>query len=535
MRRALLIAAVLAFAFQTRASEKNRFLPELIVQGEYRRDILDYDDVEKQFARERISLAFSKKSSVNIAHVYIGSSGENRFTGNITVSDISDHYRGIVGSYYINFGAGLLVGKKSMVRPDLFSRKLIVSRTSSYSPCNSGNPLFCFQGIAAALAYAFTDVSVSLSSFLSIKNRYTGNEAYLSDRTELSFNSIITRVKKDYRHSEPVDVNDYGGAAEIRIGDHFLLQNYFIYSDMKRNRAAMLWNLNERGILDRADTAFYGYGSYARYRDEYVTIFCEFGVPNRVLRHESGKRETLMGYGTVYGIIFRHPVCRLSLTGKNTDKSFYTPYSSGNGFAEHALMAEISIDPLKQLTIGAGFWAENKVSPGFNESYLSREKRERAFLRYRLRPSGRILLKFNYLTNEKRFGTERRLQLYSSIKYYVHDSILISLSGKTQKKEGGSYSGSIHSGIGFTILNCVSVIIYFSRYFITGNNYVYSALSSNPDAISPGSFIKTSSNAALVKISARYKDAVLSAGYELRFSGLSSIQNRIEFFGKCVL
>ncbi len=534
MRRAFLIAAALAYAFQIQASEKSRFRPELQVQGEYRRDVLDYDEVEKQFTRERATLAFGRKSAVNLTHVYIGASGENRFTGNVTVRDFSEIFNSVVGNYYINFGAGLLVGKKRLLSPDLFSRKLIMSMADIFSPCNSGNPLFCFQGIASSLSFSFSRISLSLSSFLSIKSRYTGNQAYLSDQSEFSFNSIITRTRKDYRHAEPVEINDYGGAVETRIGDRFLLQNYFIYSDMRRNKNSLIWNFSERGALASADKAFYGCGVYACYHDEYITIFCEFGIPNRKVWHEGGRITLVRGYGAAYGIRFRHPVCRLSLSGKNTDRAFCSLYSSGNGYAEHAFMADVSIDPLKQLTIGAGFLGENKISPGFNETFLSRRKRETAFLIYHLAHKGRVLLKLNYLTNEKRFGSDHFLQFYSSIKYYVLNSILLSLSGKIQKKAGRVVSGSIHPGIGLTLWNCVSIFIYYSRYFIAGDNYIYSAVSPIPGSISPGTFIKASSNSLLAKISVRYKELVFSVRYEHRFSGKNSIQNRIELYGRCL-
>jgi hypothetical protein len=535
MLRSVLIVVVLAHAFQTQAAEKNKFLPELLVQGEYRRDTLDYDDVEKQFAREKISLLFSKKSSLDFTHVYIDSTKENRFTWNIAVRDISPHFSCILGNYYINFGAGLLVGKKIGISSDLFSRKIIVSRNSVFMPCNSGNPLFCFQGIAAIASYSFTDVTVSLSSFVSIKNRYANNKIYEAEKTELSFNSIIYRSNKDYLHTEPVEVNDYGCAADIRLGDHILLQTYFIYSDIRRNNKSILWNYGDRGTMACGDKAFYGYGLFAQYRDEYITIFFESGVPNRVVRNSDGKHENVRDYGLVYGIKFRHPVFSLSLTGKNTGKTFYSPYSSGNGSAENAWMANMSVTPLKKLTVGAGFFGERNISPAYNESYLRSIRLEKAYLQYRLQTRGRVLLKFIRLESVKQSGIERYLQLVSSIKYYINDSVLLSLSGKAQKKDSGICSASVNTGIGFTMWNYFTFMMYFSRYFISNKNYLYSTVVPNTDAITSGSFIKTSSNVLTGKVSVRYRDAVISVRYEHQFFEGRSIQHRVDLFGRCLL
>jgi hypothetical protein len=223
------------------------------------------------------------------------------------------------------------------------------------------------------------------------------------------------------------------------------------------------------------------------------------------------------------------------VTGKNTSKTFYSPYSSGNGSAENAWMANMSVIPLKKLTIGVGFFGERKISPGYNESYLHSARLEKAYLQYRLQTRGRVLLKFIHLENRKQSGIERYLQLVSSVKYYINNSVLLSLSGKAQKKDSGSYSASVNTGIGFTMWNYITFMMYFSRYFISNKNYLYSTIVPNTDAINLGSFIKTSSNAVTGKISARYKEAVISVRYEHQFFEGRSLQHRVELFGRCLL
>ena len=535
MRRAFLIIAVLANLFPARAEWKNRFMPEILVQGEYRRDPLDYDDTVREFFREKIRLFFSKESSANLAHLCIGSTREHRFTGNIAAMDISPYFGCILGNFYINFGAGLLAGRKKGISPDLFSRRLIISREKPYIPCNSGNPLYCFQGIAATVSYSFAETALSLSSFFSFRNRYADSGLYGVERTDSSFNSIVYGINKDYRHTEAVAINDYGTSLDLKFGDHFSAQGYFIYSDIRRNNKTILWNYNDRAPLSYGDKAFYGLGLFAQYRDDYIVVFVELGMPHRVVLYEGGRNKTISDYGLTYGLAFRHPVVYLSLTGKNSGKKFFSPYSSGQGYAENAWMAELSVSPFKGLLLGAGFFLEKKISPSYNETYLPHARREQGRVQYRLPHRGFVQIKFYRLEKGKRRGTERYLQLKPSMKYFVNGSILLSLSGKVQKKSGKDYSASLDTGIGFTVWNFITIMLYYSRFFISGDNYLYSTVSPYQGTITPGSFIKVSSNLAVGKITARYKEAVFSIKYEHQFIGRRSMQYRIEFFGKCLL
>jgi hypothetical protein len=535
MHRAVLIFAALANSFLAHGAEKNRFFPELMVRGEYRRDTLDYDDVEKQFFREKISLFFAKKSSLNLAHIYIGAAKEHRFTWNMAVTDISPYFKCVIGNYHVNFGAGLIAGKKTGISPDLFSKKLVVSRNDLFMPCDSGNPLYSYLGAAAVGSYSFTHVSVALSPFFSYKNRYAGNEIYVSGRTAESFNTILYRSAGDYRHSEPVEINDYGCAAEIRIGDHGMIQSYLIYTTIRRNKQNVLWDYTDRGIQNGAENGFYGYGLFAQYRDGYIIIFFESGISNRIVRFESGKRTTVRDYGIMGGLKFRHPVFYLSVTGKTTGKNFYSPYSSGNGYAENAWIANLSTTPVRLLTLGGGIFAEKKLSPGYRETRLLCNMREKAYILCRLPQKGALKIQFNHLRMEKQPRTERYVQLKPSLSYYILGSILLSLSGKAQKKNGAFWSFSLHSGTGLIFFNCITIILYYSWFFISKNNYLYSMIAPYRESITPESIIKNTSQAVTGKISARYKDAVLSVRYEYRFFNGKSIHHRVELFGKCLL
>lgn len=535
MRRAILIIAAVANFLPARAEWINRFNPGLLIKGEYRRDTIDYDETEREFYREKIRLNFSRLSSINLAHVCIGQAREHRFTWNIAATDISPYFKCMLGNFHINFGAGLMVGRKKGISPDLFSRRLIISRGKPYMPCNSGNPLYSFRGAAAAAALTFAEISLSCSAFFSFKNRFADSGLYADDRTGNSFNTIASRITRDYRHTEPVEINDYGCSIDLMAGEHMSIQCYFIYTNIRRDSHDILWNYAARGLLSYGDKAFYGYGLYAQYRDDYILIFFELGMSNRIVEYGWKKRKTIRDFGITYGFSFRHPAFRLSLTGKNTGKQFYSPYSSGHGYAENAWTAELTIIPFPKLSLAAGFFSEKKIYPSYNETYLPHNRREQISIAYRLPHKGIVRMQFYCLRKEKQNGHEQYLQLRTSVQYFINGSILLSLSGKAQKKDGKNYSLSAGTGLGFTIWNFATIMFHYSRFFISRENYLYSAVSPCQGSITPGRFIKSSSNLAVGTITVRYKETALSVRYEHQFVLSGTIQHRIEFFGKCLL
>src|SRR4030042_5524718 len=149
----------------------------------------------------------------------------------------------------------------------------------------------------------------------------------------------------------------------------------------RSNNHRLLWNYGDRNIQE-GEKAFYAYGFFSQYHDDYITLFIELGFPNRVLLSAVGGSRTERGYGLLYGLFFRHPVCSLSFSGKHADKQFYSPYSSGKNYAETAWMAQIAVRPLKLLSLGGAFFAEKKISAAGNERYLPFLRREQVFLKF---------------------------------------------------------------------------------------------------------------------------------------------------------
>jgi len=532
MHRIALMLAALACCASVHAGKEPGAL-RLEMQAEYRRDVLDYDDREKNFTREKIRLGFGE-SFADVTHVYVGEDRGHRFTGSLALRGITPYFDCVAGHYYANFGAGLIAGKKTYASPDPFTRGPILTRGAPFTPCTGGNPLYCFQGLAGGFIIPAGPVSLSVRGFFSYRDRFVRNDIYLPDVTGTSFGSIIARREKDYRYSEPVVISDYGCVIELCIAERLLLQGYFIHSGISRTTGrSLLWNYGDRHLL-LGEKTFYAYCFFSQYRDDYIRIFLEAGIPSRVMTTVSGKRAVLRDYGLVYGLSFSHGACAISFTGKNCGNDFYTPYGAGGSHAESSWLAGVAVRPLRGLALEGSFYAEKKKSSGSALSYLPFIKRERIRIRYAVPRVAYCSLGATALQEEKKNGRQRALQIRAAAGIYILKSILISASGTAQRAEDGRWSGSLRAGASFCMLRFVSLSFSYSRFFISGGGPLYTPAASGRNSISTGRYVSESSHVADCTLSVRYRGCRLSTRYRCEFTGSRPLKHRVEVSGRAV-
>ena len=70
------IMASLIFAVFSSVNAEN-IIPDLYLQSEYRKDSIDYSEIENVFYREKVEILFSRKSSLNFTYIYIDEFEEN--------------------------------------------------------------------------------------------------------------------------------------------------------------------------------------------------------------------------------------------------------------------------------------------------------------------------------------------------------------------------------------------------------------------------------------------------------------------------
>jgi hypothetical protein len=534
MRCVPVILIILMTVTSLHGREETGPSPRFMIGAEYRQDALDYDNVDKRFFRETALLTFGK-SSASFTHVNVGMTRENRFTGNICISGLSPYFECIVGNYYANFGAGLLVGRKMAISPDQFSRSLAVSRGTPFSPCTTGNPYFSFQGVAAGARYASENFSFSLYGYYSFRNRFVRNDRQYPDNTGTSLNSILIRTKKDYRYSDPVEINDCGYSLVLQIVRHVTLQSYFIYTFIKRsNNHFLVWNFDST-MIPGGEKYFFGYGFYFQYSDDYIQIFIDLCFPNRIVTTAVCGPSTSRGFGIMYSLAFRNRLCSLSFTGKQTDKNFYSPYSSGRSYPETAVMTAFSIRPLKYFSMGSSFFLEKNRLPSLNEQYLRFTSREQLFLKYDMPLKGSCSVRLAFAETGRKNGMERQLRLMASSKMYVLKSIIFSWGGTMLRSSSGRYSGSINASVRLALFNSITLNIRYSRFFIAPGDIVYTPASRPADSIRSSMDVRSSSNILAGGLRARFRGCMFSVEYFHQFEGVRTFQSRIEASFKFIL
>jgi hypothetical protein len=532
-RTAVILAALLCFAAASPGKESGENVT-LEVQAEYRRDTIDYDDREKSFTREKVGCAFGE-SSASITHVYISEDNEHRFTGSLALRGISPYVDCIAGHYYANFGAGLIAGKKTYASPDPFTRSLIVSRGDPFTPCTGGNPLYCFQGVAAGFIIPAESFTLSVRGFFSYRDRFVRNDNYLPGVTGTSFTSILARAVRDYRYAEPVEISDYGCVIDLRVADRLLLQAYFLYAGIRRSTGSpLLWNYGDRGLL-LGEKAFYAYGFFAQYRDDYISLFMEIGIPSRVMSTVSGRRGTIRDYGLLYGVTFTHEACALTFSGKNCGRNFYAPYGAGTAYAESAWLVGLAVRPRRFVTLHGSFYAEKKLSSASALSYLPFLKRERLRVKYAVPRKASCSFQVTALQDEKKNRAEHSLQVKVSAAVYIMESILLTASGTARREEGNAWSGSVRARMSLCLLRYFSLSFSYSRFFVFRGDPLYAPRPSGSDSISTGRYIDESSHVISCRLSARYRDFRFSASYQHRFTGDRTLEQRLELSGTILL
>ena len=70
-------------------AQSDLIIPQYYVQSEYRKDSIDYNDMEKTFYRNKAKILFSKGSRFNFTYIYMDELEEDKFTFNLVLNDIS--------------------------------------------------------------------------------------------------------------------------------------------------------------------------------------------------------------------------------------------------------------------------------------------------------------------------------------------------------------------------------------------------------------------------------------------------------------
>ncbi len=527
MRRSILIGAVLLLG----ASPARPDDPRVTLRAEYRQDALDYDDAEKRFLRESSRLDFGR-SSAGITHIHIPETRSHRFTWHLRIRGASPHFEASMGHYRLNFGTGLLVGKKRAVSPDAFTRRLVISRGTPFAPSDTGNPLFSFHGAAASGSVGGPVFTASAGGFFSFRNRFVREDRSIPGTTRSGFTTILSGTERDRRRPEPAEIFDRGGFLTLVIGERLTAQSYVIDTGIRRGGGRrLLWGQDDfdaaRGVR--------GYGFFLQYRDDYIAIFAELSFSRLGSRAVTGKSRTSRARGLCGGLVFRHPAVVLSFSGKSTSANYYAPYASGGSRSETAWSGDITIRPFPRFSVGSGVHMEKAMSPSSREPHRPAMRRESVSVRYGAAGMASVSARLTCVETERKRGRERNLRLGASGRVYLCRSVLFRLQGTGQSRGRGRHSASLGGGVTFWLFNILEIRASYKRFIIDRNNPLYSVAPRREARIAPGTYVRESLDRVSLGLRARWGGASLAGTCLHRFSGRRATRTRLEFAASITL
>jgi len=516
---ALCLLAPAAFAGQDRT---------LILQAEYRRDSVDYDERVRDFTREKIFLALNRDCFLHFARIAVHHDHEQRFTWNLVMKDAPEGMCLYAGNYAVNFGSGMAVGKKRYVSPDPFTGKLVVSRDRAFSAVKSGNPAGSFSGLACGYSIPRPDFTISINFFASVRERCAPADECESGRLKSSLNTLAMRVVSPPDYTGHVYIRDFGLMTEFSLWGCADMQVYACHtwiSGTGMRRMLADWD-GERG--DRSVSC---YGIFFQYSDDCIRFFIECARPVRRLINIEGSEITTGDWGCTGGVKFRHPVVISAVTAKAAGRDFFAPHASGEQYPERAWdFTNIFIFSGK-LRSGVALSGEKRMVPARCNDEIPSERRESVLIRYRLKRGGGVNLDIGRVTSEENGDSLQRKRARAGIKLRVSEHVRASVSTRVQEDTSGARS--YRAGAALTVeSSCLQARVDCSGYYIGGRNYIYTRVFPMRDSVTPGCFVKETCCVFTARLTLSLDQVLLSCRAQLCRNSSGFAEKRLELLGR---
>ena len=444
-------------------------LSRINLKNEIRHDIIDYDEKEELLLLTSTStFTISEKFIFNYTGIKNFTDSEYLYTWYIYLTHAADHASLVLGSYTLNFGAGLLMGKKVFVSSDPFSRRFIASREKALTPSANGNPIYSFTGAAAEIYYQGSDYRISAIPFFSCQERFIKQESSEDGYITSSLATLNTKLYNEEGH-EPVYIINYGLMTSITLYSHFTVQAYGFETDLnKADLSGMRWDAEKYGIDEGISKMSYG-GIFIQYADENISIFFEYGISRK---HAD---QVINGYALMCGTVFRNSIFDFSLQGKSADADFQADYSSGSRMPEKTWEMKSSIKPVQPLKIGFSIYSQNYLLGGYNSHYIQGTLREEVSAEIKALKNLDIKISMKSVSYYSDDYEDKKYQYliiaeHQPFKFFSHAG-----KGMTQRCSGDE-SRSISYSIRLIPFRGLIFQWGLSYIDISGNNYIYSGI-----------------------------------------------------------
>ncbi len=455
------------------------------VQGEFRRDAVDYEETVREFYRTKISFSPGDSTRFNLALVRDTASERTSYTWNLAVGGVSPHFSLLAGNFFVHLGKGLLAGKRSAFNPDVFSRSGAIHEGDSFTPCSSGNPRYAFQGLALSFRAESADFAVSFHPFYSLRERHITAEEFESGSTGASLGTLDSRDAAVYPHTDPVYVHTHGAMAALTALEIISIRAYYLANNVETPAGDEI-------ALGSGVLGFLGGGFCLEYRDDWISLFYERVLGRTDYRADDGSRGDARGSGFLAGCAFNIPALRASFVYKKTDADYYSPYWATVGeFLGTGFFLDAALTPFSNLEIGASCSSEIKTNTGSSDRESAMAERERVYLTYSL---GWLeeLRGDMALSRRSEEGRGERRRYRGRIILRPLSFLRLSASGVIQRSEEGDKSRLGVMALGLKFKRFPGLDISCSRADIAQSNPVYESVLPMRNAGIPGIFIRES-------------------------------------------
>jgi hypothetical protein len=509
---------------------------DFFIQSEYKKDTIDYSDITKYYYRERFTVLFSRESALNLSCIYLNQEKDYKYTWNIVLNDISSNFSIITGNYFTHFGSGLLIGKKRIYDPDIFAFRINENDSAefkpAFTPCNTGNPVFAFNGLGNSFRWELNEAKFAFNAFYSIKERFIDDESYESNGIDSTIDTLDTKTKSEYNHTEPVEIHTRGTMLSVLLLNCLLFESYYLHTDICSSyKKEFLWEHNERRDMSKGISELNGYGFFSEYRDAFFNALIDGTLTQKKSITDEFKSKNEYGYGLLYKLRFTPPFLKMTITGKEVNGSFYSPYASsiGEDYPESAWFFDAEIKPYANLRLASKISSQKKTATSPDDNEIPVIKKEIASIEYSLGhlENFEIAVRRRERTDEKKEVKEQILITTDlAITKFFKTSLAASYNWLDRNHES-----KIHEG-GFLIIPAKGIKInltYISAY-ISGNNSIYTVTSPLKDSSTPGFYITQNSGVIVFKSEIKIEGIFLSGRYFHQFNKSGTLHTRLEFY-----
>ena len=336
---------------------------ETVIRAGVTREITDYDAGQTStVSRGGASFSLDDLYRFNFTCMQNRDTGDVTGTWYVLAAPENKIFSLVLGNYSLHFGSGLLMGKKTFMRPDPFSRKLSFTRDSVFSGSGSGNPAYSFFGVTSSFYTGCDDLYFQIIPFYSRQRRFISEEQVYSGAVSSSLMTVNTKTVEQGLYNSPADIVNRGIIGDAGFLGLFHFQVYgFSTILVSAGRDRLLW---EKTSVSTGTDEIISLGAFAEYGDENISIFVE---PAGSIRRGPGWQS--YGGCVAWGVSLRNKIFSSVFNGKFSDRQFRSVYSSGDSGPEDVLDFTFSFKTGKHIKTGAAFYSEKDltVSTGSDE------------------------------------------------------------------------------------------------------------------------------------------------------------------------